>query len=598
MKRLRKIFSLPSFEDNFEIYAAQMLRLLIVFLLTAGTVYALINILTDPKNITRYLYQFLFIFGVCASMFLLIRARHPQAAAIVLTLATWLMFSVAAYTGGGILSSAYIGYLVVLVIAGLLSANRAWVIIIAILCSVSGYALVYLEQNRLLPAATVPNNSPNIWLDSVIFYILVAGMQIIAARIVLDALKLAREENRQKQDAEEREKKRSALLTKVIEIGKEVTQAKDIDTCMRKIHESIQKGLQFDRVGLFLYDENQRIVRGAYGTDQNGNMEDTSWFIQDADQYEAWQIALRDADGLNLIKNYREIHKNLPEDNEMARVKEHVTLAAWAGKKPVALIAVDNVISNRPITAEKVEALRLFAGYAGLAITNAHNLEAINNELESFSYSVSHDLRSPLRAIVGFSQILMTDKSQNFDKESYSYLQKINENGRKMGTLIDDLLHFSRVGRQTVKKIKINLSLMATNIAAELNTQQPEHIPTWKIEEALECTADYNLLQQAIFNLLENAYKYSSTSPEPCIEIGSIRQSSNTIYFVRDNGIGFDIKYANKIFGVFQRLHHENEFAGTGVGLATVARTIERHNGKIWAVSEPEKGATFYFTLP
>lgn len=715
MNYLKKIFFLPSFTDDFETYSARMLRVIMVFLTIVGFIYTITNIFNAPQNSLRFILQFASILATSGTMYLLVHIqRRPQLAAITLVLFAWVIFTIAAYTGGGIISSAYMGYLVVLVITGLISTRLTLTIIITVLCIASGYILIYLEQNGLLPISRVENSIQNIWLDSIIYFMLVAGLQILAARIVREALRRVHQENQQKQQAEQnlnttinaahlatwqanlktgekiyskqylefndgfalaedfanvhpedreavirtitnaaqgkidefslshriispsgktrwieswgrisrdnqgqpeimaglaqdvtdkkhteqRQKKRSELLTKVIEIGKEVTQTNNIDSCTKKIHESIQEGLQFDRVGLFLYDENQQVIRGAYGTNQQGEIEDTSWFVQKAQEYEPWQIALRDPDGASIIKNYQEIHDILPIDNEVAQVKEYVTLAAWSGLHPVALITVDNVFTNRPITDEKIEALRLFAGYAGLAITNARHLEAINNELESFSYSVSHDLRSPLRAIVGFSQILMTDFEQTFDANSYKYLQKIHQNGQKMGILIDDLLNFSRVGRQTLRIAKINLTPIVTNIAKELNSKNPDRKIIWKINELPACHADYNLVQQVLVNLIENAYKYTSTTTEPEIEIGSTKQGKKVIYFVRDNGIGFDIKYTDKIFGVFQRLHHDTEFEGTGVGLATVQRIIERHNGKIWAESETGKGATFYFTIP
>lgn len=598
MDFLKTLFSLPDFENDTQAYIARMLRVVLASVAILGLAYSLINISNDPANFLRYAAQLGFILLTLAAMLYLIRKGYPRAASIVLVIASWFIFTAAAYTGGGVTSSAYMGYLVVLAMAGLVVAQPGWIIGTAVLCALSGYGLLYAEQNGLLPPASVANTSREIWLDSLVYFGLVAALQILASRLVIDALKLSRQESEQRQAAKEREEKRSKLLKRVIDLGKEVTQASELDWCMKKIHQGVQKGLGFDRVGLFLYDNEKRTIQGVYGTDWHGNIEDTSWFVQNADEYEAWQVALKDPDGMNLIDNYTALHKDLSPENEMYGVKEHVTLAAWSGKQPVALIAVDNAITGEKIGAEKIEALRLFAGYAGLAITNARNLEAVQQELENFSYSVSHDLRSPLRAVVGFSKILLTDSSENLQDGNRQYLEKIHENGRQMGLLIDDLLSFSRVGRQAIRLTRIELNPIIERIIANIKITQPDRQVDWQVADLPPCKADFTLIQVVITNLLENAYTYTASQPEAKIEIGSLEVDGQTAYYVRDNGIGFEMEYADKIFRVFHRLHHESEFEGTGVGLAIVQRIVQRHGGKIWAESTPGEGATFYFSLP
>lgn len=597
MKLLQKLAALPDVKDDIQHYTARILRVVLGFVALVGAVYTAINIFNDPANSLRYVLQFASILLTVAIMFLLLRAGKPRATSIILVLATWIIFTAAAYTGGGIPSSAYMGYLVVLAMAGLVTANPTWTIFITLLCIASGYALLYFEQSGTLPIPRVSNDSQSIWLDSIIYFTLVAALQILAAKIVIDALKRARLEGQQKQETEEREKVRSRLLRRVIELGKDVTQAADLDWCLKKIHQSIQKGLGFDRVGLFLYDENLNIIQGTYGTDRQGNLEDISHYVRDAGRYDDWATVRQNPEGISFIKNYSEYHQLTPE-SPMYGVKNHLTLAAWSGRQPVALITVDNAITNEPISEEKVEALQLFAGYAGLAITNARSLEEINHELESFSYSVSHDLRSPLRAVVGFSQILMTDQENQFDSSGMQYLKKINESGKKMGRLIDDLLNFSRIGRQTLRLTTLNLKPIIENITKALDEKFPERKTIWKIAELPDCKADFGMMQQVMTNLIENAFTYTSTTENPEVEIGSLKQNDETVYFVRDNGIGFEMKYAEKIFRVFHRLHHDNEFEGTGVGLAIVQRILQRHGGKIWSASEPGKGATFFFSLP
>jgi signal transduction histidine kinase len=598
MKALKDFFTPPQYDEDTQSYSAQMLRVVLAFIFVLAIFYILTNLISDPQNALRYGLQSVFIFATLAGIHFLLRKGQPLAGAALLALSTWVIFTVAAFSGGGIKSSAYMGYLVVLTITALVVGDPRWTVGMAVLCIVSGYGLLFAEWNGYLPPSRVAGDSQSIWLDSIVYFGLVALLQLLAARMVQQSLRRARKQAQEKQEAEQREILRSKLLRRVIELGKEVTQAADLNWCLKKIHQSIQKGLGFERVGLFLYDENLHIIQGAYGTDRQGNIEDTSWFLQNADTYDAWQIALKDPDGMSFIKNYAEQNRHLPPGDEMYGVQEHVTLAAWSGKQPVALIEADNAITNRPISEESIEALRLFAGYAGLAITNARNFETINQELESFSYSVSHDLRSPLRAVVGFSKIILSDHTETLTPEVREYLQKINDNGRQMGALIDDLISFSRVGRQSLKIVSCDTQAIVQNIVENLQAKNAEQHITWRIGRLPNRRADYGLFQEVWVSLLENACKYTRTVENPTIEIGAIVDEDQVTYYIRDNGIGFEMQYASKIFRVFHRLHLHDEFEGTGVGLAIVHRIIQRHGGRVWAESEPGKGATFYFTLP
>jgi signal transduction histidine kinase len=222
-------------------------------------------------------------------------------------------------------------------------------------------------------------------------------------------------------------------------------------------------------------------------------------------------------------------------------------------------------------------------------------LQKANQELESFSYSVSHDLRAPLRAIDGYSRMAQ-DQSDGLDAETLGYLARIRAASRQMSQLIDGLLALSRLGRQTLRITPLSATQvrhMIDRVIADLNESTPDRLVEWQISELPACEADFTLLTQVFANLLGNAHKYTRYQHPAVIEIGF----SGEAYFVRDNGAGFDMRYANKLFGVFQRLHREEEFDGTGIGLATVKRIIERHHGKIWAEAEVNKGATFYFML-
>ncbi len=225
-------------------------------------------------------------------------------------------------------------------------------------------------------------------------------------------------------------------------------------------------------------------------------------------------------------------------------------------------------------------------------------LENVNKELEAFSYSVSHDLRTPLRAISGYSIMLKEDYEAELDTEGKRIIRNIITNAKMMGQLIDDLLSFSRLGKKELVRTQIDMQLLAKNVVNELLQSEPENKCRFNIDVLSPIKADQVMIKQVLLNLVSNAIKYSSKKPDPEIVIGSMDKETDTIYYVKDNGVGFDMAYANKLFGVFQRLHSQEEFEGSGVGLALVKRIIKKHKGEIWAEGIENKGATFYFSLP
>jgi PAS domain S-box-containing protein len=224
-------------------------------------------------------------------------------------------------------------------------------------------------------------------------------------------------------------------------------------------------------------------------------------------------------------------------------------------------------------------------------------LEAANKDLESFSYSVSHDLRAPLRAIDGFSQVLLEEYADKLAGLGTEYLQRVWAASRQMAELIDDLLNLSRVTRSEMRVETVNLSALARTIVAELRRAPPEREAEFVIADGVVVRGDPGLLRVALVNLLENAWKFTNKHPRARIEFGVARHDGQPVYFVRDDGAGFDMAYADKLFGAFQRLHTAAEFEGTGIGLATVQRVVQRHGGRVWAEGAVERGATFYFAL-
>jgi signal transduction histidine kinase len=229
----------------------------------------------------------------------------------------------------------------------------------------------------------------------------------------------------------------------------------------------------------------------------------------------------------------------------------------------------------------------------------AAELAAANKELEAFAYSVSHDLRAPLRHLVGYSELLQKHAPASLDDKSQRYIQTILESGKRMGNLIDDLLAFSRIGRTESRTTAVDLQQLVKEVVSEIGPQTKGQDISWKIGALPVCYGDRSLLKLVVVNLLSNAVKFSGTRRPAKIEIGSVDGNGDKFeIFVRDNGVGFDMQYVNKLFGVFQRLHRADEFEGTGIGLATVQRIVHRHGGMVRAEGAVDQGATFYFSLP
>jgi PAS domain S-box-containing protein len=225
-------------------------------------------------------------------------------------------------------------------------------------------------------------------------------------------------------------------------------------------------------------------------------------------------------------------------------------------------------------------------------------LDTVNRELESFSYSVSHDLRAPLRHITGFAMMLLESASSTLDSEGQRYLKTIMDAATRMGRLIDDLLAFSRVGRTQLARSPVDLNRLVQEARQEVSADINGRAVSWQVQDLPTVKGDPAMLRLVFVNLLSNALKYSAKRPQSEIEVGALPEHEGTVVFVRDNGVGFDMEYAHKLFGVFQRLHSHDDFEGTGIGLANVRRIVQRHGGRAWAEGAVDRGATFYISLP
>jgi light-regulated signal transduction histidine kinase (bacteriophytochrome) len=266
-----------------------------------------------------------------------------------------------------------------------------------------------------------------------------------------------------------------------------------------------------------------------------------------------------------------------------------------AAREHTEAIVLDGALLQRELAAAN-------AGRASASATKDSALrmeiERKNRELQDLSYSVSHDLRAPLRAIAGFSHALLEDFSDALEARALDYLTRIRAAAQRMGDLLDSLLELSRVGRAELRRERVELSNLAHGVMAELQRSAPERQVEVAIEEGLSAEADRTLMRVALHGLLDNAWKFSAGRPRAKIEFGATTGASGPAFFVRDNGTGFDMQYGDKLFRPFQRLHSDADFAGAGIGLAIAQRILDRHGGRVWAESAAGQGATFWFTLP
>ncbi len=292
---------------------------------------------------------------------------------------------------------------------------------------------------------------------------------------------------------------------------------------------------------------------------------------------------------------------------EAEAVIGHAVPASLAGKhfigelEPLreAIVAMVDVLAERygALLVSRQDIHELNASLEQRVADRTNQLDVANQELQAFSYSVSHDLRAPLRGIDGWSLALQEDCGEQLDARGHEYLRRVRSEAQRMGELIDDLLRLSRVTQSELKKVPIDISEMATEIVAQLRQQSPQRQVSVTIQPSLRTTADRGLLRVALENVLGNAWKFTGNTSEASIEFGQERHEDETVFFVRDNGAGFDMAYAGKLFSAFCRLHRTSEFSGTGIGLATVNRIVHRHGGRIWAEAAVNHGATFRFTL-
>jgi PAS domain S-box-containing protein len=333
---------------------------------------------------------------------------------------------------------------------------------------------------------------------------------------------------------------------------------------------------------------NEAAIR-LYGYTREEFLQMTAEDVRRPEDVEAFREFLRRESGAVIRGTFRHRKKN----GELIDVEGVGNLVTWRGR--AARLVLLNNITERKRTQEELE--RLNRELEDRVRSRTEQLEAANKELEAFSYSVSHDLRAPVRHIDGFVKLLEREQPPGTDKAAH-YLRTIASSSRRMAALIDDLLALSRTGRAPLELRAVQLGPMVEEVIVDLRPDLARRKIEWRLAPLPTVRGDPSLLRVVLQNLLDNAVKYTQRQPAALVEVGALRlEDGETAIFVRDNGVGFDMRYYDRLFGVFQRLHRAEEFEGTGIGLATARRVIHRHGGRIWGKGEPGRGACFFFTV-
>jgi PAS domain S-box-containing protein len=433
--------------------------------------------------------------------------------------------------------------------------------------------------------------------------------------------------------SEEALRRSSEHLTALNQIGWALSTLQDLDGALKVTFDAIKANLPLDVFFINLYDVDNNFVWFPFLYDSRKTWEEPGGKLGEGT---LTAQVIRSGNAILKNRSPEEISAtSLDDDNivgDKSKVSASIVMAPLQiGSRIIGVISVQSY-SQEAYTQDHLNLLSGIASQVAIAIENARlyeaaqreleerkraedevrelnaqlerrvlqrtvELEASNRELESFTYTVSHDLRAPVRGLHGFSQILLSDFAGALPEQAREYLKRIEDNARLMGELIDDLLTFSHLGRQQLKKTTLNTASVAKQAFAEATAQENKERIQFVLGELPEVQADAALLKQVFINLFSNAIKFSKHREQAVIEVGIQKTRKGSAVFVRDNGAGFEMQHAGKLFGVFQRLHSYDEFEGTGVGLAIVRRIVERHGGSVWAEGELDKGATFYFTL-
>lgn len=624
--RLASLLKPPSFADAEKNRLAGILHVILLILLTMSIITVPLGFISGRHRLAATLLVgalFLFLAGG-----LLRQGRINLAALITLTVlmagATYL-----AYTRQGIFDRALLIFPIVLIIASLISERRLFVLIILISTAVP-VLLVWAELSGQISRQFIEDVSPFDFVAVATIFLVTAALMRILADSWQQSLALVRpneialtESNRQlemqkqalqksEEDARQFQETLQALHEVTISLGQ-------IETMDDLYYQAVQQGLVrlgFERLGLLLLDADTNEMVGTYGTDENGQVVDERTYRRPLSPESSLWALLKEQKRINVLEGVE-----LYLAGERVGNGWRATSALWDGQAGIGWLSADNLLTGRRPKIFQAEILYLYSTTLGSLISRkraeialkqneaairayARELERSNDELQQFAYISSHDLQEPLRKIQAFGDRLQQRYADELDERGLDYLRRMQDAADRMQTLIQDLLSLSRVGTHTQPFAPVDLNLVLTYVLADLESRMEEAEAQVQLAELPVIEADETQMRQLFQNLLSNALKFRHPQTPVVITItcevvaeATVDQDCHRLT-VQDNGIGFDEKYSERIFGMFQRLHGRNEYEGTGVGLAICRRIVERHHGRITAQSSPGQGSTFIVTLP
>lgn len=575
LSRLRSYFAPPVFgNDEMSTNQARFVNFFLWLITFSTLFFCLVWLLTAPKLAVRVVFA-LPIFPVMGLTHYFLNRKRIAAAGFLIVIGLWLILIISAWYSGGIHAPASSGFIVIVLLAALILGRKfalglAGASIIVTLCFV-------LAENTGLLSGDQYSTSFAIWASYTIYLLVAAVLLHAGTSNIREALARANQEIEERKRTELALREAELRYRTLVEHLPVVTYRDALDT-----------------VATPLYISPQIETLIGYAPHE--------WL----DRPTLWLELLHPDDRarvLDTVKNYINTKTQATIEYRLRAktgawvwVRDDADVTKDADGEP---LYVQGTLSDITARKEVEETLRTVnADLEERVQKRTAQLQDANRELESFSYSVSHDLRAPLRAINGFSRMFTEEYAAHLPQDAQHLQTLIQENALKMSQLIDDLLAFSRLGRAPLQKSPLQLEDLIREVWNDLALERENRQIEFTLGTLPPVQADPALLRQVFTNLLSNAIKFTRYSTNAGIEIGCLTRSDENIYFVRDNGAGFDMEYAHKLFGVFQRLHNETEFEGTGVGLAIVQRVIHRHGGKIWAEAKPNHGATFSFTLP